>query len=219
MSQAILDKLRDGVVNGDDASAKAAATEAVASNLDPNVAIEKGLAAGMAVLSEKFDEGEAFMPELIRAARTFEVAVAIITANMSAEDRAKASRGKIVIHTVQGDIHSIGKNICATMLGASGFEVIDLGSDVEVETVVERAQKEKADIIAGSALLTTTMPRMQDIVNLLKELGIRDQYKTMFGGAPVEEDWAMTFADGYADTAHGAVQCAIKLMKDKKGGA
>jgi len=217
LSQEILNKLRDGVVNCNQAACVEAANEAVAAGLEANVAIEQGLAAGMGILSEKFDEGEAFMPQLLLAARTFEAAVAIITANMSEEEKSKASRGKVVIHTVQGDIHSIGKNIVCTMLGASGFEVIDLGCDVEVEQVVERARKENADIIAGSALLTTTMPRMQDIVNLLKEYGIRDQFKCMFGGAPVEEEWAMSFADGYAETAHGAVQVALKLMQDKKG--
>jgi len=217
MSQEILDRLKDGVVNCNEAECVEAAQEAVDSGLEASEAIEYGLAAGMAILSEKFDEGEAFIPQLLLAAKTFEAAAAIITADMSEEEKASASRGKIVIHTVQGDIHSIGKNIVCTMLRASGFEVIDLGSDVDVEYVVEMAQKENADIIAGSALLTTTMPRMYDIVNLLIGLGIRDQFKCMFGGAPVEEEWVMEFADGYAESAHGAVQLAIKLMQEKKG--
>jgi len=217
MSQEILDRLKNAVVKGKEADAVAAAKDAVAAKIETMAAIEDGLAAGMAVLSDKFDEGEAFMPELIVAGKTFEAAVNVLTADMSAEDKAKASRGKVVIHTVQGDIHSIGKNLVSTMLGASGFEVVDLGCDVSVEDVVEAAQKENADIIAGSALLTTTMPRMKDIVNLLDELGIRDKFKCMFGGAPVEEDWAMEFADGYAETAPGAVKVALKLMQEKKG--
>jgi len=217
MSQAILDRLKDAVANGDEAEGIAAAKEAVAAKVDTAQAVGQGLSEGMTILSDRFDEGEAFIPELILAAKVFESSIAILTADMSAEDKAKVSRGKIVIHTVHGDIHSIGKNLVSTMLGASGFEVIDLGVDIPVDKVVEVAQKEKADIIAGSALMTTTMPAMKDIVDLLSELGIRDQFKCIFGGAPVTEEWAMEFADGYAETAPGAVKIALELMEKKRG--
>ena len=217
MSQAILDRLKDAVANGDEAEGIAAAKEAVAAKVDTAQAVSQGLSEGMTILSDRFDEGEAFIPELILAAKVFESSIAILTADMSAEDKAKVSRGKIVIHTVHGDIHSIGKNLVSTMLGASGFEVIDLGVDIPVDKVVEVAQKEKADIIAGSALMTTTMPAMKDIVDLLSELGIRDQFKCIFGGAPVTEEWAMEFADGYAETAPGAVKIALELMEKKRG--
>ena len=217
MSQAILDRLRDAVATGDEGEGIAAAKEAIAAKVDTAQAVSQGLAAGMSILSDRFDEGEAFVPELILAGKVFESSISVLMENMSAEDKAKVSRGKVVIHTVHGDIHSIGKNLVSTMLGASGFEVIDLGVDVSVDHVVEVAQKEKADIIAGSALMTTTMPAMKDIVNLLSELGIRDQFKCIFGGAPVTEEWAMEFADGYAETAPGAVKIALELMKKKKG--
>ena len=217
MSQAILDKLKDAVATGNEAGGVVAAKEAVSANVGLIQAVDEGLAAGMAILSDRFDDGEAFIPELILAGKTFEAAVGVMTENMSAEDKAKASRGKVVIHTVQGDIHTIGKNLVSTMLGASGFEVIDLGCDVAVDHVVDIAQKEKADIIAGSALLTTTMPRMKEIVDLLSELGVRDKFKCMFGGAPVTEEWVMEFADGFAETAPGAVKLANKFMEAKKG--
>jgi trimethylamine corrinoid protein len=217
MSQEILDRLKNAVAEQDLAGGIAAAKDAVAANIETMVAIEEGLAAGMAIISELFDEGEIFVPQIIISAKTFDKAVAILTENMSAEDKLKASRGKVIVHTVQGDIHSIGKSLVGTMLGASGFEVLDLGVDVAVEHVVETAQKENVDIIAGSALLTTTMPRMRDIVNLLKELGVRDKFKCMFGGAPVVEEWVMEFADGYAETATGAVKLALKFMEEKKG--
>jgi len=217
MSQEILDRLKNAVVDLDEAAGLAAAKDAVAAKIDVMTAIEGGLSEGMNVISDRFDEGEAFIPEILVAAKVFEGSVRILTEGLSAEDIAKSSKGKVVIHTVQGDLHCIGKNLVATLLGASGFEVIDLGADVAVEHVVETAQKENADIIAGSALLTTTMPRMQDIVNLLKELGVRDKYICMFGGAPVQEDWVMGFADGYAETASGAVKVALKLMEKKKG--
>jgi len=217
MNQEILDRLRDAVRDGGEEDAIAAAKDAMAAGIEMNEAVENGLALGMGILSDRFDEGEAFVPELMIAGRAFESAVAVLMEGMSEEERAAASRGKVIIHTVQEDIHSVGKNLVGTMLGASGFEVIDLGVNVPVEDVVERAQKEKADIIAGSALMTTTMPAMKSIVSLLDELGIRDQFKCIFGGAPVTEEWAMEFADGYAETAPGAVKLAIKLMGEKKG--
>lgn len=219
MSQEILDRLKKSIVDLDEAAAVAAAKDALAAKIDTVTAIEKGLAMGMSDLSDLFDEGEVFIPQLLNASKAFDAAVAVLTANLSAEDKAKSSRGKVIVHTVQGDIHSIGKNVVGTMLGATGFEVIDLGCDVPVEHVVEVAQKENVDIIAGSALMTTTMPAMKDIVNLLKELGIRNKFKCMFGGAPVVEEWVMEFADGYAETATGAVKIALKLMEDKKKGA
>jgi len=218
MSQDILERLRNAIVDLDEEAGIAAAKDAKAAKIDPTVAVENGLTVGMGVLSDRFDEGELFVPELLRASKVFSAATAILTEGISAEEKVGSARGKILIHTVQGDIHDIGKNLVATMLDASGFEVIDLGRDVAVEHVVDMAQKENADIIAGSALLTTTMPRMKDTVDLLQELGIRDKFKCMFGGAPVSEEWVMEFADGYAETASGAVKVAIKLMEEKKGG-
>lgn len=213
MSQQILDKLCQAVADLDTSAAVAAANEAKAANLNTTVAIEQGLAKGMTILSDQFDEGEVFIPQLLLAAKAFDAACEILMAGISAEEKAKASRGKVLIHTVHGDIHSIGKNIVGTMLGASGFEVIDMGCDVPVEDVVAKAQAENVDIIAGSALMTTTMPAMKDICNLLIELGIRDKYKCIYGGAPVVEDWVMEFADGYAETATGAVKIAMDLVK------
>jgi len=212
MSKEILDKLCNAVANLDVSAATAAAKEAKAANIDATTAIEQGLAKGMVILSDKFDEGEVFIPQLILAAKAFDEAAGVLTEGMSVEDKAKTSRGKILIHTVQGDIHSIGKNIVATMLGASGFEVIDMGCDVPVDDVVAKAQAEKVDIIAGSALMTTTMPAMKDIVKALEEQGVRNQFKCLFGGAPVIEEWVMEFADGYADTATGAVKVALELL-------
>jgi len=212
MSKEILGKLCDAVANLDVSAATAAAKEAKAANIDATTAIEQGLAKGMVILSDKFDEGEVFIPQLILAAKAFDEAAGVLTEGMSVEDKAKTSRGKILIHTVQGDIHSIGKNIVKTMLGASGFEVIDMGCDVPVDDVVAKAQAEKVDIIAGSALMTTTMPAMKDIVKALEEQGVRKQFKCLFGGAPVVEEWVMEFADGYADTATGAVKVALELL-------
>ncbi|HWQ72119.1 MAG TPA: corrinoid protein [Desulfitobacteriaceae bacterium] len=215
--QDILEKLKKSVEEMEPELAEEAAKEAVAAQIDPVVAINEGLAKGMQTISDLFDEGEAFVPQLLVAAEAFETAVAILTSSMSAEEKKKVSQGKVLIHTVQGDIHDIGKNIVKTMLSASGFEVYDLGRDVPVEEVVKKAKEYQVDIIAGSALMTTTMPAQRDIVKLLVEEGIRDQFIVMFGGAPVSREWVEKIgADGYAETASDAVTVAKAAIAKKK---
>lgn len=216
--QVIFAKLKKAVEETETALAEDAAKEAVAAGIDPQEAITEGLAKGMQTLSALFDEGEVFVPQLLLAAEAFEVAVSILTAALSEEMRKQTSQGKVLIHTVEGDIHDIGKNIVKTMLTASGFEVIDLGRDVPVEEVVKKAKELKVDIIAGSALMTTTMPAQRDIVTILKEEGIRDQFKLMFGGAPVSQEWVEKIgADAYGETATEAIEKAKALMAAKRG--
>ena len=216
--QKILGKLKTAVEEMETEMAEEAAKEALAAGIDPIEAINDGLAAGMQTMSDLFDEGEAFVPQLVVAADAFEAAVAILTSSMSEEDKAKSSKGKVLLHTVQGDIHDIGKNIVKTMMSASGFEVIDLGRDVAVEEVVAKAKEYKVDIIAGAALMTTTMPAQRDIVSLLNEEGIRDQFKCMFGGAPVSDEWvAKIGGDAYAETASEAVEKAKILVAELRG--
>lgn len=215
----ILEKLKKSIAETDSDLAGEAAGEAVAAGIDPLVAVNEGLSKGMKVIGDLFDEGEVFVPQLLLAAEAFETAMGILFGDMSEETKNKASQGKVLIHTVQGDIHDIGKNIVKTMLTAAGFEVIDLGRDVAVEEVVRQAVEHKVDIIAGSALMTTTMPAQRDIITVLKEEGIRDQFKCMFGGAPVSQEWVEKIgADAYADTASGAVEQAIALMAEKRRG-
>lgn len=219
MSQSdILHKLKTAIEEMDSDLAEAAAKEAVAAGIDPVIAINDGLAAGMKTMSDLFDEGEMFVPQLVVAAEAFEAAVAILKEAIPEDERGRTSRGKILLHTVQGDIHDIGKNIVKTMLSASGFEVIDLGRDVSVAEVISKAKEYKVDIIAGAALMTTTMPAQRDIIETLKEEGIRDQFKTMFGGAPVSPEWvAKIGGDAYADTASEAVEKAKVLIAELRG--
>lgn len=218
MSKEILEKLKKAVVDMDSDMAKEAANEAVTAKLDPLMCISSGLAEGMTVMSNLFDEGKAFVPELLMASEAFENAVGILTSSLSKEERSKASNGKILIHTVEGDIHDIGKNIVKTMFSANNFEVYDLGRDVPVTTVVEKAEEYKVDVICGSALMTTTMAAQRDIINLLKEEGIRDKYIVMFGGAPVSEKWCKEIgADGYSDTPAQGIALAKELIAKKKG--
>jgi len=215
----ILAKLKKSIAETDTDLAAEAAREAVAAGMEPMVAVNEGLSQGMKIIGDLFDEGEMFVPQLLIAAEAFETAMGILFANMSDEEKSKASQGKILIHTVQGDIHDIGKNIVKTMLSAAGFEVFDLGRDVPVEEVVQKAKEFKVDIIAGSALMTTTMPSQRDIIAVLKEEGIREQFKCMFGGAPVSLEWiAKIGADAYSETASGAVEQAKALMAEIRRG-
>ena len=213
--EAVLAKLKTCIEELDEDLGTEAAKEAVELGLDPIEAISKGLGAGMQTQSDLFDEGEVFVPQLVVAADIFENAVGIITADLSEEARSATSMGKVLICTVESDIHDIGKNIVKTMLSASGFEVIDLGRDVSSAEVVAKAEELKVDIIAGAALMTTTMPAQRDIINLLEEDGVRDQYKCMFGGAPVSPEWVKSIgADAYAENAAEAIDQAKRLMAE-----
>lgn len=218
MSEEIYAKLKKSIVEMDTDLAEEAANEALEAGLDPVECISSGLAKGMAVMSDLFDEGEAFVPDLMMASEAFETAVNILTSLLSDEEKHKTSFGKVIIHTVQGDIHDIGKNIVSTMFSANNFEVFDLGRDVPVPLVIEKAEEYGVDLICGSALMTTTMASMKDIINLLKEDGIRDKYIVMFGGAPVSAKWCSEIgADGYTNTAADVVAMAKDLIARKRG--
>jgi corrinoid protein of di/trimethylamine methyltransferase len=213
MSEAILGKLKKAIEELDKDMADAAANEAVAAGINPVEAIQNGLGSGMNTISQLFDDGELFVPQILLAAEAFESAVAILTANMLDSEREKTKLGRIIVHTVQGDIHDVGKNIVKTMLTASGFEVIDLGRDVPVDVVVQKAIELNVDIITGSALMTTTMPAQRDIIKALEEEGYRDKIKCMFGGAPVSQEWVDQIgADGYGENAAEAITKAKELV-------
>ena len=214
----VLAKLKECIEELDEDLGDEAAHEAVELGIDPITAISEGLGAGMQTQSDLFDEGEAFVPQLVVAAEIFESAIGIITANLSESDKKASTLGKILICTVESDIHDIGKNIVKTMLSASGFEVYDMGRDAATAEVVEKAKELNVDIIAGAALMTTTMPAQRDIINLLEEGGIRDKFKCMFGGAPVSPDWVKSIgADAYAENAAEAVAKAKELMAAIRG--
>ena len=216
----VLAKLKECIEELDEDLADEAAHEAVELGIDPITAISEGLGAGMQTQSDLFDEGEAFVPQLVVAAEIFESAIGIITADLSEADKAGTTLGKILICTVESDIHDIGKNIVKTMLSASGFEVYDMGRDAATADVVAKAKELDVDIIAGAALMTTTMPAQRDIITLLKEEGIRDQLKCMFGGAPVSPEWVESIgADAYAENAAEAVAKAKELMEQIRAGA
>jgi corrinoid protein of di/trimethylamine methyltransferase len=209
----ILNKLKESIEKLDTDLAQEAAKEAVDAGIEAMDAIQNGLGKGMNTISDLFDQGEMFVPQILIAAEAFEAAVGILTANMTEAARSQTKLGKVIVHTVQGDIHDIGKNIVKTMLRASGFEVIDLGRDVPVDEVVRKAIELDVDIISGSALMTTTMPSQRDIIKALEEEGVRGKFKCMFGGAPVTKEWVDKIgADAYGENAAEAITKAKELM-------
>lgn len=192
------------------------ARKAVSEGVDPFEAIHNGFARGMQIVGDKFARLECYLPEVMLSADAMNAAVAVLKPHlMQRADR--GSQGKVVIGTIQGDVHDLGKNIVKIMLEAAGFAVHDLGNDAPVRLFVEKAQEVGADIIAASALMTTTMAHMPDIDGMLKELGIRDSYYIMLGGAPVIAEWAVEVgADGYGEDAAEAVETAKRLLQKKQ---
>ena len=205
----IFERLKQSVIEMDGDAAKATANEAMELNMDPIVCIEEGLSKGMMVISDMFDNAEIYVPQIILSAEAFTDAVDILASNIKGGYVAK---GKIIIHTVEGDIHDIGKNIVGILLQANGFEVIDLGRDVRITDVVDAAIENDVDIIAGSALMTTTMPSQREIVEELKDRGMEGKFKCIFGGAPTSKEWVDQIgADGWADNAADAVKIVNEL--------
>jgi trimethylamine corrinoid protein len=213
----ILTKLSKSVTDMSVNLAEEAANEAVAAGLDPLDCITHGLSVGMAKMSDLFDDGEVFVPELLTASDAFDAAVKILTAGMTEEEKNATSQGKVVIATVAGDIHDIGKNIVKTLFEANNFTVFDLGRDVAVDAIVDKVKEVDADLVLGSALMTTTMPSQRDIINGLVEAGLRDDVIVMFGGAPVTQKWCDEIgADGYSDSAAECVAVAKSLLAKKR---
>jgi trimethylamine corrinoid protein len=210
----IINDLREAIIALDDAKAVEAANNLIANGIDPLAGIEKGLSYGMTTIGDRFNLGECFLPELIRAGNTFNAAIKILEPEIEKRGKSKKQSGVVVLGTVTGDVHKIGKEILAMLLRTRGFVVHDLGEDVTLSTFVSKAEELSADIIAMSALLTTTMPAQKEVIDFLKEKGIRDNFLVMVGGGPVSQEWSDKIgADGYAETAEEAVKSALSLMK------
>jgi corrinoid protein of di/trimethylamine methyltransferase len=210
----ILTHMKRSIVEGDRETAVSLATEAVSGGMDLNLAIEQGFVPGIQAVGELWDKGEYFLPELITSAECMKAAMDILQPGLAKADMQAHSLGKVVIGTIEGDIHDIGKNLVAAMLRANGFDVTDLGADVKLDRFVSAAKELEADLICVSALLTTTMLKQETLVSNLKELELQDRYKIMVGGAPVNRQWAEKIgAHGYASDAMSAVEAAKKLME------
>jgi corrinoid protein of di/trimethylamine methyltransferase len=214
----ILEEIISATVDGDEEKTVALARQAMADGMEPFEVIENGYARGMEIVGEKFATLEYFLPEVMLSADAMTAAIEVLKPYLK-EGGKQGSRGTVVIATIQGDMHDLGKNIVKIMLEAAGFVVHDLGADVPVRDLIDKAEAVQADIIAASAILTTTMAHMPDINGILEELGIRDRYMIMLGGAPVIPQWAQEVgADGYGEDASEAVAAARRLMQKKRGG-
>lgn len=209
----VFQRLYDAVLDCDSDAAVDAAKAAIKKNIDPVKIIEEGLAKGLKEVGERFERGEMWLPHLVLGAEALEAAVKVLEEHMPMEDLGITSKGTIVIGTVESDIHDLGLRIVASMLGANGFKVYDIGCDIQTVKFIEKAKEVNADIIAVSSLMTTTMPFMKDLIEALEAAGVRDQYKVMVGGGPVTKEWAKVIgADGYGRDAADAVRVAKKLM-------
>ena len=211
---ATIQKIFAAILQGDAETAKEQVEIALANKLDPTVILNEGMIAAMSEVGRQFEAGEFFVPEMLISARAMQGSMTILKPFLLQGD-VKPS-GKVVIGTVRGDLHDIGKNLVALMLEGSGYEIVDLGTDVPAEDFVKAVQNEKPDIVALSALLTTTMPSMKLTIEYLVQAGLRDQVKVLIGGAPVTEAYALQIgADGYAPDASRAVNMANSLLADK----
>jgi corrinoid protein of di/trimethylamine methyltransferase len=206
-------KMSEAIVSGDGQAARALAEEAVRAGLDPLEVVEQGCVPGLHKVGELWENGEYFLPELITSAEAMKRAMAVLNPEINRRNAGARAEVRVVIGTVEGDIHDIGKNLVASMLQAGGFEVIDLGADVGLERFIEAAEASGARLICLSALLTTTMINQRRFLELLGERGLRGKYKVLVGGAPASRKWAEEIgADGFAENAVAAVKAAKDLI-------
>lgn len=207
----ILSKLAEGVLEGDEDLVAEWIQSAIDAGLEPLTIINEGLTKGIQAVGEHFASGYYFLPDLLLGAKAMDVGIKKLEPLLAGQNRDFI--GRVLMGTVEGDLHEIGKNIVIMMLKTAGFEVFDLGVDVPAKTFIEKAKELNPDIIGISALLTTTVGRQKEIIELLEEENLRDQTKVMIGGAPINQAWADKIgADGYAEDATVAVEVAKKIL-------
>lgn len=212
---AIYDEIKEAIIDGDEDLAVELAERVVSEKVNPVQAVQKGFIKGIEEVGKNWFNGEAFLPDVMMAAdamsagmEVLEPALAADSSNDSYEDK-----GKVILGTVEGDIHDIGKNIVSALLTAAGYKVYDIGIDKKAEDFVEKAKEVGAKVIAASALLTTTMPAQASLVKYLDENNLRDDYKIIIGGGPTSQKWSEEIgADGWAETADEAVRLCQSLL-------
>jgi len=217
---ALIERLKESIIAFDEDEAIEVAKEIVEADLDILKVIQKGISAGANIVSDKFENEEYFLPELMLAGETMEAASKVLMDGMSKEkkDEMEAKRvGTAITATVFGDIHDIGKNILSMLLTVNGFTVIDLGRGIDSMEIVQRAREYKADIIALSALMTTTMPSQKEVIEILESMKTRDEFIVMVGGGSTSLVWADEIgADGWAEIAPKAVELAKELIEKRR---
>jgi len=213
MNEELFQKMTQSILDGDSDMAVALAKQAIEAGIDPLDAITYGFVLGVNQVGENFSSGQAFLPELVMAGEAMKAAVATLEPEMQKRGTTRQVLGKVVLATVEGDIHEIGKTLVGTMLSASGFQVYDLGVDVPSAKIIEKVKEVDADLVGLSALLTTTMVKQKEVIDELDKLGLRKRVKVMVGGAPITRDWVQKIeADGYSEDAIGAVGLAKQLV-------
>jgi len=212
-NERLFEAMAQAVIDGLPERARHLADEALRAGIDPLTAIEQGFKPGMDVVGDGFARGELFIPDLMMSGAALKAAIAALEPELMKRKQERQVPGKVVIGTVQGDIHEIGKTLVATMLAANGFEVHDLGVDVSPQQFVDAVRQVNADVVGLSALLTTTLLNQETVILTLKEAGLRDRVKVIVGGVPASPEWAQEIgADGYAENATEAVAVVRKML-------
>ncbi|MCQ5362648.1 MAG: cobalamin-binding protein [Candidatus Verstraetearchaeota archaeon] len=215
----IINGLKTAIVNGDEEAAAKWAKEAIAAGLDAYELVTKYGGEAMAIVNQKYEKKEYFVPEVLCAANALNVAVDILTPYMKVDKTTVPAT--VVLGVVEGDIHDIGKNLVKIMLSAAGFNVIDLGKDVPLQKFLEKAKEVKADVVGMSALMSTTMPGMKKVISMFQEAGVRNKVKVIVGGGPVTEEWALSIgADARphdASAAVGVVKQLVEKLRSERG--
>ena len=215
MSEELLKAMAQSIIDGEAEVAADLAKQAIDVRMNPLDAITKGYMLGVNDVGDSFACGNVFLPELVMAGEAMKAAIAVLEPELKKSGTSRDILGKVVLATVEGDIHEIGKSLVGTMLTAAGFEVYDLGVNVPADKIMAKVEEVDADIVGLSALLTTTMVRQKEVIEAMDKRGMRNKTRVMVGGAPVTSDWVQKIeADGYSEDAIGAVNTAKNLMKE-----
>jgi len=216
MESKILEELQNAVIEGDSEKSVSVAKKALEAGIPPLEAIANGLAKGVKVVGNGFSEGDVFLVELIMAGDAMKAGMSVLLPVIKSSNEEVETLGRVVICTVQGDIHSIGKDIVATLLEAEGFEVINIGEDVTSDAIIEALKKHSPDVLGLSSLLTSTLPMQKDAIEKIKKAGLGNKVKVIIGGAPTTKEWADEIgADGWAGDAVSAVDLVKQLTQNK----
>ncbi len=217
MAAALIEEISQFLQKGRAKNVKQLVEQALEEGLDPKEILNDGLLSGMMIIGGKFKRNEVFVPEVLVAARAMNAGMSVLEPRLV--EMGNEPLGKAVVGTVKGDLHDIGKNLVIMMMKGAGFEIYDLGTDVDAETFVDKAEEVGADVIGMSALLTTTMPNMKTVVDVLQERGLREKYIVMIGGAPVNEQFAEEIgADYYTADATSAAEVAKAAVERRRAG-
>ena len=212
----ILKNLAASIIAGEEHQAQEYTREALELQIDPLEIVEYGLSKGMDKIGEQFGCGDVFLPELLMATNAFKAAMEILKPELEAQDIQSSHRGTVLVGTVKGDVHNIGKDIVRTVLETKGFEVVDMGVDNNALSLIQEAEKAQADVIALSCLMTTTMPAQKELIESLEEMNLRGKYFVIVGGGPVTQEWADEIeADGYGEFAVHA-PALVKELRGKE---